>query len=597
MSSTSVHRSQVRPERNRYTLQLLDLTTTNGLCVIEARAVPGSPIRWNPDSPADPQFNLSSIIGNDDASFKWGRSGFEKAGRDFKLIEDPATRAYILTGQLINLKGEYKDASIKLDERLKVEEYVDLGTNETYHRLTGKDHPVPENTNVVKLVELLKKDDPSKQMVYYQTGVGTYSPPGGGMVSHSPCLIEIHTESCYPTRYLYQHVIDGYRFLMETYRVGDRIAIFGFSRGAFTARALAGMLHSVGLLPRHNIEHIPFAYEVYKYANDRSNDTSSTSTSVPVENVKAKNVDPEEFKRTFCIPITVDYVGVWDTVASVGALIPQTLPWIDYNPSILTFRQALALDERRGNFIPSVWDHRRTTIVQDVKEVWFKGEHSDVGGGSAGPENNNYNMLSNISLRWMIRQILECKVGILFDHIAIELYRKRSILETPPAEGLRPSKDWMKRMAASKKLDQVDIKKSTCDSIGWSPLWNGLEYFAFTAKPTKTVNFEPTTSRWPHAKAGREIFRSSEKDPIYLHSSVVDQLTSYGPTINKKEYKPRAKWYGYQQDGWPRVEDVSSIVQVEGGEHLEPGVTIPEDAKSRLGMVRPIVPKRRLGIF
>jgi hypothetical protein len=147
MSSTSVRRSQVRLERNQYTLQLLDPAATNGLCVIEASAVPGSPIRWNPECSTDPQFNLSSIIGNDNASFKWGRSGFEKAGRDFKLIEDPSTRTCILTGQLINLKGEYKDASINLDERLKVEEYVDLGTNETYHRLTGKDYPVPEVRN------------------------------------------------------------------------------------------------------------------------------------------------------------------------------------------------------------------------------------------------------------------------------------------------------------------------------------------------------------------------------------------------------------------------------------------------------------------
>jgi hypothetical protein len=139
-------------------------------------------------------------------------------------------------------------------------------------------------------------------------------------------------------------------------------------------------------------------------------------------------------------------------------------------------------------------------MVQDVREVWFKGEHSDVGGGSAGPEgtppNVNYSMLSNITLRWMIRQILETKIGILFDHIAIERYRTRKILETPPKEGLQPSKDWMKRLAESIKLDREDIKHGIYDSIGWSPLWNGLEYVALTAKPTKTKDFESTTTRW-----------------------------------------------------------------------------------------------------
>ncbi|CAE6377862.1 unnamed protein product [Rhizoctonia solani] len=409
MSNIGVPSGQARPERSLYTFRLLDPAITNGHCVIEAKAELDSSIRWNPDCPSDPQFNLSAMIGNDNASFKWGRSAFERTGCDFKLIDEPGTCACILAGKLVDLNGEYRDAFINLDERLKVEEYIDAGTNETYHRLTGKEYPTPErtlilcfdgtsnhfsnmNTNVVKLVELLKKDDPSKQMVYYQTGVGTYSPPGT-LTSAGLAIASKLDEAV--AWYLYQHVIDGYRFLMESHRIGDRIVLIGFSRGAFTARALAGMLHSVGLLPRHNVEHIPFAYEVYKKDISRSGAPLNDAAKKP----KPRNVDPAEFKRTFCVPITVDYVGVWDTVASVGALVPQSLPWIDYNPSIMTFRQALALDERRGNFIPSVWDHRRTTMVQDVKEVWFKGEHSDVGGGSAGPENDSYSMLSNISLR------------------------------------------------------------------------------------------------------------------------------------------------------------------------------------------------------
>ncbi|KAF8671510.1 hypothetical protein RHS04_08292 [Rhizoctonia solani] len=610
MSVASTPPNQFRSERSRYTFRLLDPATTNGHCVIQAKPEPDSSIRWNPDCPSDSQFNLSAMIGNDNACFKWGRYAFERSGCDFKLVDEPGTCACLLTGKLVDLNGEYKDAFINIDERLKVEEYIDVGTNEIYHRLTGKDNPAPEvisgflstgnelhktvvtankNTNVVKLVELLKKDDPSKQMVYYQTGVGTYSPPG--MLTSAGLAIASKLDEAVAW-YLYQHVIDGYRYLMETYRMGDRIALFGFSRGAFTARALAGMLHSVGLLPQHNhacLEHIPFAYEVYKNGKSHTNTPANTAFSTTTK-ASARKVDPAEFKRTFCIPITVDYVGVWDTVASVGALVPQSLPWVDYNPSIMKFRQALALDERRGNFIPSVWDHRRTTIVQDVKEVWFKGEHSDVGGGSSGSENNNHNMLSNITLRWMVRQTIECGTGILFDHAAIELYRKRNILEIPSAEGPRPGKDWMKRLAESRKLDQVDIKQGIYDSIGWSLLWNGLEYFAFTAKPTKTIRCEPIASRWPHAKAGREIFRFREKDPIYLHSSVVDQLASYGPVIHKRDYQPRARWYGYGKQEWPRIEDVSPST-----EHGSPtsGARIPDDAKLRLNMVRHSASKKR----
>ncbi|KAB5588332.1 hypothetical protein CTheo_8227 [Ceratobasidium theobromae] len=585
---------------------------TSGRCVVEVKSEPNSSLRWNPTLPSDPQFNLSAMLGNNDGLFIWGRSGFEQTGRNFKLEEEENTRACLLTGELIDLHGVYKPASINLDEHLKVESYVDHGTNETYHRLTERHQTSPEasdyfskNTNVVKLMELLKKDDAGKQM----TGVGTYSPPGVTTQAGLAVASKVDEGVAW---YLYQHVIDGYKFLMQTYRVGDRIALFGFSRGAFTARALAGMLHCVGLLPRHNLEHVPFAYEVYKNAYDGS-DTSATTTTSTAESMKPKDVDPEDFKRTFCIPIIIDFVGVWlavygdyistfylpnptfvyrDTVASVGALVPRTLPWIDYNPSITTFRQALALDERRGNFSPSVWDHRRTTMVQDVREVWFRGEHSDIGGGSAGPVTDkdgstSYTMLSNITLRWMIRQTLECKTGILFDHIAIERYRARNILETPPKEGLQPSKDWMKRLAQSVALDRVDVQNKIYDSIGWSPLWNGMEYLAFTAKPTKNDKFEPTTTRWPNAKNGRSIFSATEMDPIFIHSSVVDYLTSLGPTVTKKDYKPRATWFGYGAESWPRIEDTSTFM---GGsaKNSESNPALPDDAKLRLDVDRPV---------
>ncbi|CAE6421371.1 unnamed protein product [Rhizoctonia solani] len=579
---------QFTEQRTRYDFELLDPELTNGSCVIQAVRTADSPIRWNPDSPADCQFNLSGMLGNDNATFKWGLYGFEKTAQEIRLARDPGTGGCVLTAKLLNLKGEYKDAAINLDENLKVEEYVDAGTNETYHRLTESHHLAPErtlvlcfdgtsnqfgekNTNVINLMELLKKDDPSKQMVYYQTGVGTYSPPG---LTTSIGLAVASTADEAVAYYLYQHVIDGYRYLVQTYRIGDRIALFGFSRGAFTARAVAGMLHRVGLLPRHNAEHMPKAYEIYSGGTD---------------------TDAEKFQRIFSVPVKVEFVGVWDTVASVGALIPRKLPCIDYNLSIVKFRHALALDERRGNFIPSVWDHNLTnTTFQDVKEVWFKGEHSDIGGGAVPTNDDDCSMLSNISLRWMIRQILECKVGILFNHLAVEEYRKKKILETPPAEGLRPSKDWKKRLEESRKLDRFDIEKAPYDSIGWSLGWNGLEYLGLTAKPTKDKNFEPTTSRWPNAKAGREIFRRNESDPIYLHSSVVDQLALYGTKLDKKQYVPRAKWHGYKESDWPRVEEVSVAVQVEG---TEPGAAIPEGAKMRLDIPRPEESKRGWGLF
>lgn len=83
------------------------------------------------------------------------------------------------------------------------------------------------------------------------------------------------------------HIRDAYRFIMQTYREGDKICLFGFSRGAYTARCLAGMIHKVGLLPAHNQAQLAFAYEFYK------DDT--------VEGWKMSG----EFKRTFSIDVNV----------------------------------------------------------------------------------------------------------------------------------------------------------------------------------------------------------------------------------------------------------------------------------------------------
>jgi uncharacterized protein (DUF2235 family) len=91
--------------------------------------------------------------------------------------------------------------------------------------------------------------------------------------------------------HLREHVLGGYRYLMENYKEGDRIILFGFSRGAYTARALAGMLEKVGLLDPGNHENVPFAYKKYVSKKDASL--------------------AEEFKRTFARSVNVHFVGVW----------------------------------------------------------------------------------------------------------------------------------------------------------------------------------------------------------------------------------------------------------------------------------------------
>ncbi|KAJ7078613.1 hypothetical protein B0H15DRAFT_535847 [Mycena belliarum] len=178
------------------------------------------------------------------------------------------------------------------------------------------------NTNVVKLFGLLQKDDFREQLCYYQSGIGTYLTPGvvspifewGAKILDEAFAIYLNT-----------HVMDGYRFLMENYHRGDKICIFGFSRGAYTARALAGMLHKVGLLPRDNQEQIPFAFKMYQK-------TSAAGIELTAG-----------YKQTFCQAVTVEFLGVWDTVASVGVLMGRSLPFTSANDSIKTFRHAVSL--------------------------------------------------------------------------------------------------------------------------------------------------------------------------------------------------------------------------------------------------------------
>lgn len=306
-----------------------------------------------------------------------------------------------------------------------------------------------DNSNIVQLVSLLKKNDTSKQMVYYQSGIGTYTTP---QVANSFTSNISLTFDLMLAWNLDAHVMGGYEFLMQTYTAGDKICLFGFSRGAYTARSLAGMLQKVGLLPAHNIQQIPFAYKMYTQCDNVGWEQSNL------------------FKKSFCIDVDIEFIGVWDTVDSVG-LIPRSLPFTTSNTLVRTFRHALSLDERRGKYKANLWNRHKSyeenlsntqdpashpvkigaslrldlededssrkpkrwasekeerilrlleelhakkeKRATDVEEVWFAGCHCDVGGGSV--SNKTRNSLARIPLRWMIRECFKAGTGIMFD--------------------------------------------------------------------------------------------------------------------------------------------------------------------------------------
>ncbi|KAJ3802202.1 hypothetical protein GGU11DRAFT_673408 [Lentinula aff. detonsa] len=288
-----------------------------------------------------------------------------------------------------------------------------------------------DNSNIISFFTMLKKDDNTQQMVYYQAGIGTYTTPQVAtplMAKFSKALDEAIAWN------LHAHVMGGYEFLMQNYTAGDRICIFGFSRGAYTARSLAGMIHKVGILPRCNHQQVPFAYKMYTREDELGWAQSNA------------------FKKAFSVHADIEFLGVWDTVNSVG-IFPRRLPFTTSNTIVRTFRHAVSLDERRAKFKANLWnrpnaneetlgissskkkhhasdqpkkvhkshslraleakynkDHSQPT---DVEEVWFSGCHCDIGGGSV--SNDTTINLARIPLRWMIRECFKTNTGIMFD--------------------------------------------------------------------------------------------------------------------------------------------------------------------------------------
>ncbi len=233
------------------------------------------------------------------------------------------------------------------------------------------------NTNVVKIYSMLDRSTPD-QLAYYQPGIGTMPPPGlfGRLKRWIITKVDLAVALL-----LHDHVESGYRFLMRYYQAGDRIYIFGFSRGAYTARVLAGMLHKVGLLSSGNEELIPFAWGMYKK--------------------KVDDLTYLGFRDTFSREVGIYFLGLWDTVSSVGwATHPDSFQYTRSNPSVSIVRHAVALDERRRQFVQNLWTDKPSP-GQNVRQVWFVGVHSDVGGGYIEPEAG----LSKIALRWMVAEV------------------------------------------------------------------------------------------------------------------------------------------------------------------------------------------------
>ena len=252
---------------------------------------------------------------------------------------------------------------------------------------TGDDRDYP--TNVLRLARGIAPhtSDGLKQIVFYDWGVGTDNHKVSGAIAGNG---------------LEKNVMDCYRFIVHNYDDGDEIILFGFSRGAYTVRCLAGMLNNCHILKSSEASLIPKAFELYK-------DTSAPPKSEKATKWRTANSIPNSGK--------VHFIGVWDTVGSLG--LPFTFfgllkrkdlfydSWIGSNIEIA--RHALSLDEKRDDFEATVWNKEKDQqegydpSEYNLKQVWFAGTHTDVGGGYP-PDKEDNTHLSDIPMMWMLKE-------------------------------------------------------------------------------------------------------------------------------------------------------------------------------------------------
>lgn len=272
----------------------------------------------------------------------------------------------------------------------------------------------PENgcTNVVRIFDIAVKDE--SQVVYYDPGVGTM-----GARSATTRLGKLATQS-FGTLLghgIKENLEEAYRFLMQTYRKDDRIFVFGFSRGAYTALALAGMIRTVGLLRPSLDNLIPYAVEMYTKAGKHLRRRGPDGQATPEEREFWDERDA--FDETFGNPDLphrfdrqVHFLGIWDAVKTVGwfnfrARFEEAhWPFTRKVSGVATARQALAIHEDRRPY-PEYALTPDVEMPERVRQMWFSGVHSDVGGFYA-----DDHRLSDLALQWVAEEAIAAGLSV-----------------------------------------------------------------------------------------------------------------------------------------------------------------------------------------
>ena len=397
------------------------------------------------------------------------------------------------------------------------------------------------DTNVLRLCRMADIRNPHQQLVIYDPGVGTrrtpaeledaFRRPGSTYECNGPLPIEdsprglaillLGSAFGYGTKWNIKRL---YSELAKHYEPGDRVYLFGFSRGAFTARALAGLIYRCGLVKRchRDNDKIEEAYGLYRKHFEQAKSS---------EELRWKKEKVREFREKYSHPCNIRFLGIFDTVKSVGYFSPRNLPHTRHNPIVQTVRHALSLHERRSFYAPTTWggldaDTRPAVYVpacwssgrygpamrwQDVKEVWFAGCHSDVGGGYPREASSP----ADVSLRWMLEEARTH--GLMISHEAEE--EVKQLVTTIDKGHLH---DELARHETWKDWPGWLFWKNWPRWIFWKDCARWIFWQVVDNCPHRDLENEPPPPRkiWRYLPAGpRDIAASLRRGRIAVHST------------------------------------------------------------------------------
>ena len=252
------------------------------------------------------------------------------------------------------------------------------------------------HTNVFKLFNALLIS--SEQMPFYDNGVGADGNP-----------IDQFLGGAFGTG-LFQKIKDGYTRISHVYEAGDELFLFGFSRGAYTARSLAGMIATCGLPSKgFDDQLVESAFQAYRNKDQRKSILAALAAKYGMSDAQ------------------ITMIAVWDTVGALG--IPAIFGGVDptiygfldtsLHPDVKNAYHALAIDERREEFPATLWTSEPAP-GQTIHQVWFCGVHSDVGGGYDPSGDDSTTTLSDITLSWMMDKAKA--LGLAFSPVALARY-------------------------------------------------------------------------------------------------------------------------------------------------------------------------------